>query len=162
MQWCKHTIFVSLQHRWSSDYRTKGCRRLTGSASRLGMLYYILYLEVIFRIDTISEIQWIFISVTIYYLLVLHNYTECYYLHTSWCNAEAFTCYFKRMYRTLFLYYFPSHIMVMKPHYMFVLGSRMSCTSDPDWNSLQLAAIHEMRKSIMHLIFISVDQGSVS
>ena len=49
-----------------------------------------------------------------------------------------------------------------KLHYIFVLGSRMSCTSGPDWSSLQQAAIHEMRKSIMHLILLSVDQGSVS
>jgi len=38
----------------------------------------------------------------------------------------------------------------------------MFCTSGLDLNSLQQEAIHEMRKSIMHLILLSVDQGSVS
>lgn len=49
-----------------------------------------------------------------------------------------------------------------KLHYSFVLGSRMPSTSGQNRSSLQLAAIHEMRKSIMHLILFSVDQDSVS
>lgn len=47
-------------------------------------------------------------------------------------------------------------------HYISVLESRIACTPGPIWNPLQLAAIHEMRESIMHLIPLSVDQGSVS
>lgn len=52
--------------------------------------------------------------------------------------------------------------VVKRLYYTLVLGSRKSCTSGLNWSSLQLAAIHEMRKSIMHLILFSVDQGSVS
>ena len=47
-------------------------------------------------------------------------------------------------------------------HDTSILGNRLACTLRPGRNPPQLAAIHEMRKSIMHLIPLSVDQSSVS
>lgn len=50
-----------------------------------------------------------------------------------------------------------------KLHYICVPGvQNVLRLGTSDLSSLQLAAIHEMRKSIMHLILFSVDQDSVS
>lgn len=53
--------------------------------------------------------------------------------------------------------------LVKKLHYICVPGvQNVLRLGTSDLSSLQLAAIHEMRKSIMHLILFSVDQDSVS